>query len=151
MGCQWRARAPRHNFLSLFTHARPSPARPSPLTHTPHPLARADLYSNASIFPTFGLPKVCAQLVCHASELPFVFKNVPNFTSFTPAEAALSDAMQAAWGNFAKTGNPNGPGAPAWPAWRPDTRLSLVLNDSFVAESTSGLCGFWDSVGGYFA
>ena len=62
------------------------------------------LYSNASIFPTFGLPKICASVVCHASELPFVFHNVPSFASFTPPEDVLANAMGTAWGNFAKTG-----------------------------------------------
>jgi hypothetical protein len=148
------------------------------------------LYSNASIFPGFGLPEICASVVCHASEvrevcvcsnacirqashlccaplsappapppppplsfpqLPFVFQNVPNFTSFTAAELLLSDAMISAWANFARTGNPNGPGAPVWPAWEPKQRLSLVLNDTMTSESTAGLCGFWDSIGGYFA
>ncbi len=109
------------------------------------------LYSNASIFPTFGLPQVCATVVCHASELPFVFHNVPPFASFTPAEDALALAMGTAWANFAKTGDPNGQGAPAWPAWSPSNRSSLVLNDTFAVEDTNALCGFWDGVGNYFA
>jgi len=109
------------------------------------------LYSNASIFHTFGLPVICSTAVCHASELPFVFQNVPNFTTFTDAELLLSKQMEAAWGNFAKTGNPNGPGAPNWPPWEPSSRLTLVLNDTMQTESTASLCGFWDSVGGYFS
>ena len=80
-----------------------------------------------------------------------MYHNVPNFTSLTPAEDVLSRSMVRAWTNFAKTGNPNGAGVPSWPVWSPAQRLSLVLNDTSVTESTSGLCGFWDSVGGYFA
>jgi len=109
------------------------------------------LYSNASIFPTFGLPQICAEVVCHASELPFVFHNVPSFAAFTPAEDALALAIGAAWANFAKTGDPNGQGAPTWPAWTPQGRQTLVLNDTFATESTVGMCGFWDTIGGYFA
>ncbi len=109
------------------------------------------LYSNASIFPTFGLPQICSTAVCHASELPFVFQNVPNFTGFTPFELTLSQQMEYAWGNFAKTGNPNGNGAPVWPPWTPTDRLTLVINDTMTTESTVGMCGFWDSVGGYFS
>ena len=36
----------------------------------------AHVYSNSSIFPTFGLPEICATMPCHASELPFVFHQV---------------------------------------------------------------------------
>ncbi len=109
------------------------------------------LYSNASIFPTFGLPEICATVVCHASELPFVFHNVPSFASFTPAEDVLANAMAAAWTNFAKSGDPNGPGAPAWPAWTLSARKTLVWNESVAVEDTTRLCGVWDSIGGYFA
>ena len=80
-----------------------------------------------------------------------MYHNVPSFTSFTPAEDVLSRSMVAAWTNFAKTGDPNGAGVPSWPRWDPVQRLKLVINDTSVAESTAGLCGFWDSVGGYFA
>jgi para-nitrobenzyl esterase len=111
----------------------------------------AHVYSNSSIFPTFGLPEICATEVCHASELPFVFHNVPAFTGFTPEEDTLSATMNAYWANFAKTGSPNAPGLPTWPAWEPVGRQSLVLDTTIVPESTAGMCGFWDSVAeGYF-
>ena len=129
-------------FRAILSPRRPLPPPPQRFNH---------LYSNASIFPTFGLPQVCATVVCHASELPFVFHNVPSFASFTPAEDALALAMGTAWANFAKTGDPNGQGAPAWPAWSPSNRSSLVLNDPFAVEDTNSLCGFWDAIGNYFA
>lgn len=112
----------------------------------------AHVYSNSSIFPTFGLPEICATSVCHASELPFVFGNVPSFTSFTPAEQALTASMTAFWAAFAKGGDPNGPsGSTAWPAWTAGTRMTLVLDETLATESTVGMCGFWDTVSqGYY-
>ena len=100
------------------------------------------LYSNASIFPTFGLPQICASVVCHASELPFVFNELPSFASFTPDEEALALRMGEYWTNFAKGVAPSS----AWPPWSPSTRSTLVLNLTETVESTSGLCGFWDSL-----
>jgi len=111
------------------------------------------VYSNSSIFPTFGLPEICATAVCHASELPFVFHNVPNFTSFTPDEDVLSATMVTYWTNFAKYGNPNGQSNSdlfSWPVWEPTNRNRIVLNTNLSSESTSEICGFWDSLGGYF-
>ncbi len=113
------------------------------------------LYSNASIFPSFGLPKICGgPAVCHASELPFVFGELPAFANFTPAEIALADTMGAFWTSFAKTGNPNGGGGTTWPAWDTQTRMTLVLNDTLMTESTADGndvdCDFWDSLSGAY-
>ena len=100
------------------------------------------LYSNASIFPTFGLPQICTSVVCHASELPFVFHELPAFSSFTPEEDALATRMGQYWTNFAKGIAPSSD----WPAWDPTTRISKVLNVTETTETTSELCGFWDSL-----
>ena len=104
------------------------------------------LYSNASIFPGFGLPKICAQVVCHASEIPFVFHELPTFASFTPDEDEFALRMGIYWTNFAKGLAPSS----EWPAWSPTSRLTKVLNISETIESTSGLCGFWDSLAGAY-
>ena len=109
------------------------------------------VYSNASIFPTFGLPEICASVVCHASELPFVFHNVPSFTSFQPDEAAFSLQMLGFWAQFAKTGNPNpDPANPVWPAWDLTGRKTLVLNTSGLVVERSDMCDFWDRFGYFF-
>ena len=100
------------------------------------------LYSNASIFPTFGLPPICAQVVCHASELPFVFHELPSFTGFTPPEDALALRMGRLWTSFAKGEDISS----EWPRWTPATRQTLVLNDTATVESTLELCGVWDSL-----
>jgi hypothetical protein len=105
------------------------------------------LYSNASIFPTFGLPQICTSVVCHASELPFVFHELPSFASFTPEEDALASRMGGYWTNFAKGLAPDGAN---WPAWAPATRITRVLNLTETTESTLGMCGFWDSLAGAY-
>lgn len=106
------------------------------------------VYSNSSIFPTFGLPEVCATVPCHASELPFVFHQLPSFTTFTPAEDALSASMAHYWAAFVKGGDPNsgGGGGVAWPAWDPVARAGLLLNDTTVAEDSVEVCNFWDGI-----
>ena len=107
----------------------------------------AHLYSNASIFPTFGLPEVCAKVACHASELPFVFHQTPNFTGFLPYEDTLSAYMAHKWASFAKTGDPNANGGdPAWPAWTPAGHAVLLINDTVTTESSAATCGFWDAI-----
>ena len=69
----------------------------------------------------------------HASEIPYVFGNLPDsafgtvaslfgnfapdFADFNERDAALSRDMSAAWVQFAKTGNPNAAGRSWWPAF----------------------------------
>jgi acetylcholinesterase/cholinesterase len=122
------------------------------------------IYSNSSIFVQFGLPPVCETIACHATELPFVFNNVPSFAHFQPDESVLSARMMSYWTNFAKTGDPNNDGSDShitntkissltnWPAWTPLDKLSLVFSNGTEAttESTLSLCGFWDEVGYFF-
>ena len=100
------------------------------------------LYSNASIFPQFGLPDICAHVVCHASELPFVFHELPSFSAFTPEEDSLALTMGRLWTSFAKGEDISAD----WPRWTPAARQTLVLNETRQVESTLGLCGFWDSL-----
>lgn len=109
------------------------------------------LFSGASIFPQFGLPAICTQDVCHASEIPFVFHNdVPSLNvTFTPDELVLATRMDAYWASFAKFGSPNKDvpaGTPIWPAWNA-TRVNVVLNTTITLETSQSLCTFWDSLG----
>jgi len=30
------------------------------------------VYSNAWLFPEFGLPEICEEMACHCEEIPFV-------------------------------------------------------------------------------
>lgn len=115
------------------------------------------LYSNASVFPSFGLPKICAETVCHASELPFVFHNTPNTTegnfTFTPAEAVLSRNMVDYWVSFATHLDPNvgrNESSIVWPKWDPATKPTMVFNLSLVIESSKPICDFWDGLGYFF-
>ena len=109
------------------------------------------------VWPRFGLPQ-CVRKVCHAAELMFVFGNTGEW-HFTEAETRFSEALLDAWARFAHTGDPNQePGAgstarrlrgdAAWPLLVNETRLSLVLTDEWLTESSEDLCaGFWDGVG----
>jgi para-nitrobenzyl esterase len=67
----------------------------------------------------------------HSLELPYVFRAFEDPTwrwlPFTSADSRLSDAIQAYWTQFAKTGNPNSAGLPNWPAWSNDDESYLEI------------------------
>jgi len=91
-------------------------------------------------------------IVCHASELPIVFRSAAdgNFT-FTPEELVLSEELGTLWTNMAKTGNPNLPVTPTmnWPMYDASTSMDYQFNIPSFIESFifNEQCNFWDGIG----
>jgi para-nitrobenzyl esterase len=57
--------------------------------------------------------RAARKLANHASEIPFVFGNLP--PQATASDRAIAQAMGDYWTSFAKTGNPNTASLPDWP------------------------------------
>ena len=98
----------------------------------------------------------CVGVVCHGSELPFVY-NVfsADGVSYTPTadETALAVDVSNAWTNFIKTGSPN-TGSQSIPLPYPlyvsssDSLIVLDHPDTFTAKDVrSSYCDMWDSLG----
>ena len=84
--------------------------------------------------------------VAHSSEISHVFGN-PVYADAT--SQAVSDAMNAYWANFAKSGDPNHSGAPAtWPQFTPDAddndqRLQLDSDWEILNNFRKEECTLW--------
>jgi para-nitrobenzyl esterase len=68
---------------------------------------------------------------CHALELPFVFGTLDNpivafFSGTGDAASALSEEMQSAWAEFARSGRPAGTND-EWPQYEPERRMTRIL------------------------
>ena len=115
------------------------------------------------VFHEYGLPDVCANRTCHASELFFVFNNYGNFTP-TPQELEMSRSMGSYWTAFAHSSDPNSAASSrlTWPAFNTTARLNMRIAEAFAVESTSagqagpgvlpgqaGVCAFYDEHVGY--
>jgi len=111
------------------------------------------LYSSAFLFPLFGLPEICANVTCHAEEIPFVFNNtVPSLNAtFTPAEYTLIQRMNSYWISFVKYGDPNmNKDQINWLLYDPITRPDLLIQTPNVQieYDSVNLCEkFWDPLG----
>ena len=69
---------------------------------------------------------------CHALDVPFVFgtfghEEIRDFAGDGPEAARLSGQMMAAWGAFARSGNPSHDGLPEWPRYEPMNRATMEL------------------------
>jgi para-nitrobenzyl esterase len=88
-------------------------------------------FPNPPGFPSLG--------AYHASEIVYLLQRpwiVADPARFSPAQWRLSEQMQTAWADFARTGDPNGPGAPAWPRDTADAPSVLSLSPDAVAPTT---------------
>lgn len=112
-------------------------------------------FSGGAVFGKFGLPVVCEKVACHASELPFVWRNdVPELNaSFTPPELVLADQMDAYWASFIRTGSPNTmklASAPEWPRFDLSTAQNLRFDTPAIeTEDSLDMCNFWRSLPGF--
>ena len=91
----------------------------------------------------------------HALDLPFVFgtldvSEIGAIAGRTPDAHALSERMQEAWLNFARTGAPQSAGLPHWPHYAPPRRPTMELGEhSALREAPKEPeRAFWDGVAG---
>lgn len=109
------------------------------------------VYSDSQIFAEFGIPTVCENRTCHASELIMAFHNtVPSLNAtFTPAEVGLADSFVDYWTSFVQFGDPNvgNNQKVTWPKFDSASRTNLVLNVDITTESAYDLCNDWDEIG----
>ncbi len=82
-----------------------------------------------------GLLKVAGLRACHGLELPFVFGNFDNrlgklvlLGANKKAVYRISNQMQEAWINFARTGNPNDKGQQLWKPYDLAARSTLIID-----------------------
>jgi para-nitrobenzyl esterase len=92
----------------------------------------------------------------HDSNLPFLFQRNPGHAAvhsppFTAADRLLALQMGRYWGNFARTGDPNGPGLPTWARWVPGTSTpTQELTPGGARPQAAGTyydehkCSFWE-------
>ena len=66
----------------------------------------------------------------HNLDLPLIFgrDRAPGVTGAGTAHHPLAAAMQMAWGNFARTGNPNHRGLPHWPVFDAGQRATMIFD-----------------------
>jgi len=98
---------------------------------------------------TPGMP----QGAVHALELPFVFGTLETselgaIAGRTPAAHALSERMQEAWLNFARTGLPWSAGLPHWGPYAPPRRLTMELDEHprIMEAPQEAERALWDAV-----
>ena len=77
----------------------------------------------------------------HFSELWYVFDHLGQQPAWrwTPEDRWLADVMSGYWGNFVKTGEPNGPGLPRWPRFDPTHDSVLRLDDPIAVTGVPNL------------
>ncbi len=98
------------------------------------PLARTLLGRNSAPMGTF-----------HATDLGFVF-DTPLLTSVNrETDRVVKHFFQQAWGNFARTGNPNDGLLPQWDNFDPARDNYLSLNEASSNEDgfRAGYCDYW--------
>lgn len=70
---------------------------------------------------------------CHSVDLALMFgtldlPGMERLTGHGPEAHVLADAIQAAWGAFASTGDPNHPDLPAWPRYQLPDRATMIFD-----------------------
>ena len=71
----------------------------------------------------------------HTGEMPYAYGNLWRHKwIYDESDFALSEIMQQYWGNFVKTGDPNGAGLPVWEVRDQDNRYLNVLDEEISMQ-----------------
>jgi para-nitrobenzyl esterase len=101
---------------------------------------------------TIGIPAALSLGAYHGSEVQYLFKMTKLPGPQTPPQQQLSEQMIQYWGNFVKTGNPNGQDLTEWPHYDAYTHqiLSLRPGGNAVIDNfdTDHHCAFWATAPG---
>lgn len=108
----------------------------------------------------------CVDVVCHGSELPFVFNTFAggndadgNPVQYNPTadEQTLATDISGAWANFISTGNPNKGAQPVPMEFKPYSQASggdvVILDEPAWSEGSNErteYCDMWDSLGYFY-
>ena len=85
----------------------------------------------------------------HSAEIQYIFGRPMSFTraNFKNKERGLADSLMGYWGEFARTGNPNGAGPVSWPVYdRSDQTLLFNERNSVATGVQSEECRFWEAL-----
>lgn len=91
----------------------------------------------------------------HDSELPYLFQIDPDTgkpPKLNKRQRALGVQMGEYWGQFARTGNPNGKGLPTWSPWQADSGIAQSLQPGGSvglapgAFETEHQCSYWNAL-----
>ena len=150
IGDQVATEYPASNFGGDYNAALARAIGDSGLVCGTHDTARRAAKAGLKVFMyNFNMPWAIAASTLgasHASEISHVFGD-----PYKPSadDTTVSDAMNGAWAQFAKAGDPNvAGGAHSWPAFAPDAsdndeRLQFDAGFEVVMDFRKAECAFW--------
>jgi para-nitrobenzyl esterase len=72
----------------------------------------------------------------HTGEVAYAYNNLKFLNRpWEPVDRQLANTMSTYWGNFVKTGNPNGKGLPTWPAYTTSDNKIMILGEKLGAKT----------------
>lgn len=109
-----------------------------------------DVFSVVMEVISLGFKRNAPELgVFHTADIGYLFEFPLLSGLFNESDRQVRNIFQQAWGNFARTGNPNGDEVPQWDAFDPERNNYLVISaepenrDDF----RQGACDYWFQVG----
>lgn len=91
----------------------------------------------------------------HGSELSYLFPDTGRFLALaakmTPDQKKLAETIRTYWGNFIRTGNPNGKGTPHWGPYKEDGAVMVLAPGKTGTKPAAYFadehkCAFWASI-----
>jgi para-nitrobenzyl esterase len=75
-----------------------------------------------------------AELAKHTAEIRYIFGTLPAARGYDAIDRQISNFIQEAWINFARTGTPGAPGGVSWPSYVAANHRAHVIDDPFALD-----------------